>query len=246
VVWTVSADLAERPGGSSLEVILWLVDEGILEWSYTLRNNNSHSKRIIESRDVTKGHDTWKSSVTLGFRDVINGSGSTTRVDNELGQFCSLLCNFSNAGSSVLSDLDIHILKAVEDSWEDFSLNNNFGKINCMLSNLSKALADISLQLSIWVRDQSGKIWDSSLVDNGLGEFFSVFGNFSESSSRDSLKSELWLLNTEDEKTNGTSINNSLGKLVIVLGNARKSEGGSLLNGWIELFKAVNESIKSS
>jgi len=56
-----------------------------------------------------------------------------------------LLCNFSNAGSSILSDLDIHILKAVEDSWEDLSLNNNLGKINGVLSDLGEALTDVSL-----------------------------------------------------------------------------------------------------
>jgi len=66
-------------------------------------------------------------------------------MNNKLGQFSGLLSNFSNAGSSILSDLDIHILKAVEDSWEDLSLNNDLGKINGVLSDLGEALTDVSL-----------------------------------------------------------------------------------------------------
>ena len=36
VIWTVSTNLSERPGSSSLKVIFWLINEGILEWSNTL------------------------------------------------------------------------------------------------------------------------------------------------------------------------------------------------------------------
>jgi len=66
-------------------------------------------------------------------------------MNNKLGQFSGLLSNFSNAGSSILSDLDIHILKAIKDSWEDLSLYNDLGKINGMLSDLGEALTDVSL-----------------------------------------------------------------------------------------------------
>ena len=53
-------------------------------------------------------------------------------------------------------------------------------------------------------------------------------------------------MNAENEETNSTSINNSLSELVVVFGNAGKSECGSLLNGRVELLKAVNEGIKSA
>jgi hypothetical protein len=90
-------------------------------------------------------------------------------VDNELSKFSGLFGDFSNASSSILSNLNIHIFKTVQNSWENFSLNNNFSKINGMLGNLSKTLTDISLKLSIWMRNKSGKVWDSSLINNSLG-----------------------------------------------------------------------------
>jgi hypothetical protein len=246
VVWGVSSDLAERPGGGGLQVVFWLVLDGVLQWGDTLGDDDGHGEGVVEGRDVSEGHDTWKSGVTLGFTDVVNGSGGSTRVDNKFSEFGGLLGDFSNASSSVLSDLDIHILEAVEDSWEDFSLNNDFGKIDGVLGDLSKALADVSLELSVWVRDQSSQVWDSSLVNNSLGQLFSVLGDFSKSGGRDSLEGKLWLLNAKDEKSNGSSINDGLSKFMGVLGDARQSESGSLLNRWVEFFEAVDEGVKSS
>ena len=43
VVWRVSADLAKGPGSGGLDVVLWLVDERILEWGNTLGHDNGHS-----------------------------------------------------------------------------------------------------------------------------------------------------------------------------------------------------------
>jgi hypothetical protein len=74
-------------------------------------------------------------------------------MDDKLGKFCGLLGNFSDTSGSILSDLDIHVFKAVQDSWEDFSFNDNFGKVNGMLGNLGQALTDVSLQLGIWMGD---------------------------------------------------------------------------------------------
>jgi hypothetical protein len=48
-------------------------------------------------------------------------------VYDKLSKLCGLLSNFSDASSGILSNLNIKILKAVEDSGEDFSFNNNFG-----------------------------------------------------------------------------------------------------------------------
>lgn len=139
VIWGVSANLTERPGSSSLEVIFRLVDQGILKRSNTLGNNDCHGERIVESRDVAESHNTWKTSITLGLRDVVNNGSCTTGVNDKLGELCGLLSDFSDASGSILSDLNIKILQAVEDSGEDFSLNNDFSKINSVLSDLSKA-----------------------------------------------------------------------------------------------------------
>ena len=65
VVWGVTADLTKRPGGGSLDVVLWLVDKSILKWGDTLGDDNGHGERIVEGRDVTEGHDTWETSVAL-------------------------------------------------------------------------------------------------------------------------------------------------------------------------------------
>jgi hypothetical protein len=73
VVGGVTTDLTKGPGGSSLKVILRLIDKGVLERSNTLANNNSHSEGIVEGRDVTEGHDTGETGVSLGLADVVNG-----------------------------------------------------------------------------------------------------------------------------------------------------------------------------
>ena len=44
MIGRVSSNLAERPGSSSLKVVLRLVNKGILKRSNTLRNNNCHSE----------------------------------------------------------------------------------------------------------------------------------------------------------------------------------------------------------
>ena len=65
MIWGVATNLAKRPGGGSLQVVLWLVKKGLLEWGDTFGNDNSHGKGVIEGRDVTEGHDTWKSGIAL-------------------------------------------------------------------------------------------------------------------------------------------------------------------------------------
>jgi len=104
-------------------------------------------------------------------------------VDDKLGQLGGLLCDFSNASGSVLSNLDIHIFQAVQNSWEDFSFNNDFGKIDSVFCNLSKALTNVSLKLSIWVGNQGSKVWYCTLINYGLGKLLGMLGNFTESSS---------------------------------------------------------------
>ena len=230
VVWGVSTNLSEGPSSSGFKVILWFTDESIFEWSNTFGNNNCHGKRVIESRNVTEGHDTWKSGVTFRFTDVINGSSSSSRVDNKLSKLGGLLGDFSNASSGILSYLNVHVLEAVENSWEDFSFDNNFGKIDGVFGDLGEALADVSLELSIWMGDEGSKVWDGTLIDNSLSKFLSVFGDLTKGGGRDSLKSQFWLLDAKDQKSNGSSINNSLSELMVVFGDARKSKGSSFLN----------------
>jgi len=242
----VSTDLSERPGSSSLQVILRLVHEGILEGSDSLGDDNSHSERVIESRDVSEGHDTRESSVSLRLTDIVNSSGGTTRVDDELSELSSLLSNFSDASSSVLSYLNIDILKAVKDSREDLSFDNDFSEIDGVLGDLGEALAYVSLELGIGVRDESSKVWDGTLVNNGLSKLFGVLGDLGESGGTDSLQGELGFLDTKDEETDGTGINNGLSELVVVLSNAGESKGSSFLDGGIEFFETVDEGIKSS
>jgi len=220
VLGRVTANLSERPGSGSLQMVLRLVHEGILEGSNSLGNDNSHSERVIESRNVSEGHDSRKTGVTLGFTDIVNSGSSTTGVDNEFGELSGLFSDFSDASSSVLSNLNINILEAVEDSGEDLGFNDNFSKIDGVLSDLRKALADVSLELGIGVRDESSKVWDGSLVNDSLGKLFGVLGDFGKSSCADSLKGKLGLLDAEDEETNGSSIDNGLSELVVMLSNA--------------------------
>ena len=220
VVWGVSSDHTKRPGGGGLEVVLWLVDEGILEWGNSLGDNNSHGKGVIEGGDVTEGHDTWESGIALGLTDVVDSGGGSTRVDDELGKLWGLLGNLTDAGGSVLAYLDINVLETVEDPWEDLSLNNNLSQIDSVLSDLSEALADVALKLSIWVGNEGGKVWNGSSINDSLSKLLSVLGNLGESGGGDTLQGELWLLDTEDEKSNCTGINNSLSKIMVVLCNA--------------------------
>ena len=43
VIGGVTANLTKGPGSGGLDVVLWLVDEGILEWGNTLGHDNGHS-----------------------------------------------------------------------------------------------------------------------------------------------------------------------------------------------------------
>lgn len=246
VIGGVATDLAKGPGSSGLEVIFRLVDQGILKRSNTLGDDDSHSEGVVEGRDVTEGHDTWESGVTLGFTDVIDDSGSTTRVHDELSELSGLLGDFSDAGGGILADLDIKILQAVKDAGEDLSLNDNLSKIDGVLSNLSKAGANLTLELGIGVADEGSEVGNGTLVNDGLGQFLGVLSDLRKSGGRDSLESELGLLDAKDQETNGTGVNDGLSELVGVLGNASEGPGGSLLDGGVELLKAVNEGIKGT
>ena len=220
VVWGVTTDLTERPGSGGLDVVLGLVDESILEWGNTLGDNDGHGKGVIEGGDVTEGHDTGETSVALGLADIVNGSSGTTGVDDELGELGGLLGDFTDAGGGVLADLNIDVLKAVENTGEDFSFDNNLSKIDGVLGDLGEALADVSLELGIWVRDEGSKVGDGTLVNDSLGKFFGVLGDLRESGGGDALEGELGLLDAKNKKTNGTSIDNRLSKVSVVLSNA--------------------------
>merc|ERR1712127_300785 len=196
----VATDLAKSPSGSSLQVVLGLVDKSVLEGSNTLRNDNGHGERVVESGDVTEGHDTGKSAVALGLADVINGGSGTTRVHDELGELGGLFGDLTNAGSSVLAHLNVDVLKAVQDSREDLSLNDDLSQVDGVLSNLGEALADVSLELGIGVGNKSSEVWHGTLVNNSLGELLSVLGDLRECSCSNSLEGQLGLLNAEHKE----------------------------------------------
>jgi hypothetical protein len=147
----VSADLSKRPSSSGLQVIFGLVQKSLLKWRDTLGDNDSHGKRVIESRNVTEGHDTRKSGISLGLRNIVNSGGGTSRVDDQFSKLGGLLGNLSNASSSILSDLRVHVLEAVENPGEDLRLNDYLSQIDGMLGNLGQTLADVTLELSIRV-----------------------------------------------------------------------------------------------
>jgi len=195
----VAANLSEGPGSSCLQVVFGLVHEGVLEGSNSLGNDNGHGERVIESRDVTEGHDSGETGVSLGLADVVNGSGGTTGVHDQLGEFSGLLGNLTDASGGVLTDLDIDVLEAVEDTGEDLSLNDYLGKVDGVLGDLGEALADVTLELGIGVGDEGSEVGDGTLVNNGLGKFLSVLGDLRKSSGRNALEGELGLLYAEDE-----------------------------------------------
>jgi hypothetical protein len=66
-------------------------------------------------------------------------------VYDKLCELSCLLGNLTNAGSSILADLNIEIFEAVKDAREDLSLNHDLSKIDCVLCDLSKARANLSL-----------------------------------------------------------------------------------------------------
>ena len=182
VIRRVTADLTKGPGSGGLDVVLWLVDEGILERSDTLGDDDSHGEGVIEGRNVTEGHDARKTGVALGLTDVVHGGGSTTRVNDELGELGGLLGDLTDASGGILAHLHIDVLQAVEDSGENLSLDDDFGEIDGVLGDLGEALANVALKLGIGVGDEGSKVRNSTLVDDGLGELLSVLGDFGEGS----------------------------------------------------------------
>ena len=116
--------------------------------------------------------------------------------------------------------MSVDILEAVQNSWENFSLDNHFCKVDGVLGDLGEALAHVTLELGIGVGDKCSEVRNGSLVDDGLGKFLSMFGDLGESGGGDALEGELGLLDTKDKKTNGTSIDNRLSEVSVVLSNA--------------------------
>lgn len=246
VVGGVTADLTKGPGGGSLDVVLGLVDEGILKRSNTLRHDHSHGEGVVESGDVTESHNTRESGVALRLADVVNGSSSTARVHDELSKLSGLLSDLTNASGGVLAHLHIDVLQAVEDSGEDLSLHNDFSEVDSVLGDLSEALANVALELGVGVGNEGSKVRNGTLVDDGLGQLLGVLGNLGESGSRDALEGELGLLDAENEQANGASIDNGLSEVSVVLGDAGEGKGGGLLDGGVELLKAVDESVEGT
>ena len=181
VLGGVTANLSEGPGSSCLQVVFGLVHEGVLEGSNSLGNDNGHGKRVIESRDVTEGHDTGETGVSLGLTDVVNSGGGTTGMDDQLGEFGGLLGNLTDASSGVLTDLHIDVLEAVEDTGEDLGLNDYLGEVDGVLGDLGEALTDVTLKLGIGVGDEGSKVGDGTLVNNGLGKLFGMLGDLGQS-----------------------------------------------------------------
>jgi len=57
-------------------------------------------------------------------------------VNDKFGKLGCLFGNFTDASGSVLTDLDVDILKAVKDTGEDFCFNDDLSKINGVLGDL--------------------------------------------------------------------------------------------------------------
>jgi len=246
VLGRVTANLSEGPGSGGLQVVLGLVHEGVLEGGNSLGDDNGHGEGIVESGDVTEGHDTGESGVALGLADVVNSGSGATGVDDELGEFGGLLGDLTDAGGGVLADLDIDVLEAVENAGEDLSFNDYFGKVDGVLGDLGEALTDVTLELGVGVGDEGREVWDGTLVDDGLGELLGVLGDLGESGGGDAFEGELGLLDAEDEEADGTGIDDSLSKLVVVLGDARKGEGSRLLDRGVKLLEAVDEGVEGT
>jgi hypothetical protein len=76
----VSSNLSKTPGSSSLQVVLWFVDQSLLQGSNALGDDDSHGEGVVKGRNVTERHDSWESRVALGLTDVVDGSCSSSRV----------------------------------------------------------------------------------------------------------------------------------------------------------------------
>ena len=74
-------------------------------------------------------------------------------MNDELSELGGLLSNLTDAGCSVFANLNVNILEAVENSWENLRLNDDFSEVDGVLGDLGEALADITLKLGIWVRN---------------------------------------------------------------------------------------------
>ena len=130
-------------------MVFWFVDQGIFEWLNSFSVDDTNGQSLIEGSNITKGHNSWKSGISFGVTNVINQSCFTTSIGNKLGKLRRLLGDFSDASCGVLTDERINVLKAVENSWEDFCLHNNVGKLDSMFGNLGKTRTNVSFELCI-------------------------------------------------------------------------------------------------
>jgi hypothetical protein len=102
-------------------------------------------------------------------------------VNDQLRKLGSLFGYLTNTSCCILTDLNVNVLKAVQDAGENFGFNDNFSEVNGVLCDLSEALADVSLKLGVWVGDKCSKVGDGTLVNDCLRKLLGVLGNFRQS-----------------------------------------------------------------
>ena len=164
----MSTYLAQRPRRRRSYMIFWFIYQRVLQRLNPLCVNNTNRQGLIKSSDISERHNSWKSSITLSVPDVVHQSGFSSGVGDQLRKLRRLFSNFSNACSSVLTYKRIDVLQAIQNSWEDFSLNHNISKFHCVFRDLSQTTTDVSFKLGIRGVDQRSQERNSTCIDDHL------------------------------------------------------------------------------
>mmetsp|Transcript_114425 Transcript_114425/g.356351 ORF Transcript_114425/g.356351 Transcript_114425/m.356351 type:complete len:219 (+) Transcript_114425:427-1083(+) len=199
VVGRVAADLAQGPSGSCFQVILRLVDEGVLEWGDALRYHNRQGQGLRESRDVAECHDAGQAVVAPGLGDVVHHGGHSASIHDEFCQVRRVPGNLADASGSVLADKLVDILEAMQDLREDLRLHDDLCQVHRVFRNLREARADLPLERGVAVRNVLREERNRAGIHNGLRKLRAVFADVAERGGRDPLESELRLLEAEHQ-----------------------------------------------
>mmetsp|Transcript_33060 Transcript_33060/g.67673 ORF Transcript_33060/g.67673 Transcript_33060/m.67673 type:complete len:251 (-) Transcript_33060:260-1012(-) len=241
MVRRMTSNLTQGPSRGSLQMILRLVDQGILQGRNTLRHHHGQSQGFGERSDVSQGHDTRQAVVSTGLGDIVHHSSDTTSVDDELRQIRRVTCDFANAGGGVLPHELVNVLQAMQDTWEDLGLHNNLGQIHRMLGNLSQAAANLTLERCIVVRDVLCQEGHGTCIHHGLCQFFGVPGNVAQGPGCCFLHRGIELFQAIHQSLQGAGVDHGLRQLRRVLRHRPQHEGGGLLVEAVLLCQRVDQ-----
>mmetsp|Transcript_6500 Transcript_6500/g.7312 ORF Transcript_6500/g.7312 Transcript_6500/m.7312 type:complete len:439 (+) Transcript_6500:322-1638(+) len=241
VVRAVPPNLAKRPRGGGLDVILGLLLQSMPEWRDALRDHNGERERLRERADVPESHHARQPRVPARLVHVVHQRSDTTRVHDQLRELRRVLRHLADARRRVLAHHLVHVLQQRKDLREDLPLHYKLRQLDRVLRDLCKALAHLTLQLAVAVRDQRRQVANRALVHHSLRKLGRVLGDVGQRRRGDALQRQLRLLHAQHQRRDRALVHHLLCEVAVVPRNVPQRPRRRLLHARIELLQAAHK-----